>query len=195
MIIKSAEYVKGATKVSDFPKEERVEFVFCGRSNVGKSSFINMICNRKALAKTSSKPGKTRVLNIFSINDDIYFVDIPGYGYANVNKEQIKSFGIMVEDYFKNSKNLACAFLLVDSRHEPTKDDVTMLEYFRYYHINYAIVLTKCDQVSNNKMFSNLKAIKNKLNLTSDDDIILASNMDRRGIEDTYKVIEKYMNM
>lgn len=194
MIIKTSEYVKGATKVSDFPKEERVEFVFCGRSNVGKSSFINMICNRKALAKTSSKPGKTRVLNIFSINDDIYFVDIPGYGYANVNKEQIKSFGIMVEDYFKNSKNLACAFLLVDSRHSPTKDDITMLEYFRYYNINYCIVLTKCDQVSNNKMFSNLKEIKQKLNLTAEDDIIFASNMQKRGIEETLAVIEKYMN-
>lgn len=195
MIIKSADYVKGATKVSDFPKEERCEFVFCGRSNVGKSSFINMICNRKALAKTSSKPGKTRVLNIFAINSDIYFVDIPGYGYANVNKEQIKSFGIMVEDYFKNSKNLKCAFLLVDCRHEPTKDDVIMLDYLKFYNINYAIVLTKCDQVSNNKMFSNLKVIKNKLNLTSSDDIILASNMDKRGIDDTYKVIEKYMSM
>ena len=194
MIIKKAEYVKGATKVSQFPEEKRNEFVFCGRSNVGKSSFINMLCNRKALAKTSSKPGKTQVLNIFSINDDIYFVDVPGYGYANVNKEKLKEFGVILEGYFRDSKYLKCAFLLVDSRHEPTKDDCLMVDYFRYYNIPYCIIATKADQISNNQKFKNLKIIKEKLKLSNDDDIILTSSLKKTGIEETLNIIEKYMN-
>lgn len=193
MIIKSAEYVKGATKVSQFPTEEKPEFVFCGRSNVGKSSFINMLCNRKSLAKTSSKPGKTQVLNIFNINKSFYFVDVPGYGYAEVNKETLKSFAIMIEGYFRDSKNLKCAFLLVDSRHEPTKDDCNMYNYFKYYNIPCCVIATKSDQISVNKHFSSIKTIKQKLQMTPDDKVILTSAMKKKGIEEVLTEIESYL--
>ncbi|MGM9971335.1 MAG: ribosome biogenesis GTP-binding protein YihA/YsxC [Anaeroplasmataceae bacterium] len=193
MIIKSAEYVKGATKVSQFPTEKKPEFVFCGRSNVGKSSFINMLCNRKSLAKTSSKPGKTQVLNIFDINKSLYFVDVPGYGYAEVSKEVLKSFAVMIEGYFRDSENLKCAFLLVDSRHDPTKDDCNMYNYFKYYGIPCCVVATKCDQISVNKFQASIKAIRNKLQMDESDKVVLTSAMKKKGIDEILDIIEGYL--
>lgn len=195
MIIKSAQYVKGATKISQFPDVEKPEFVFCGRSNVGKSSFINMLCNRKALAKTSAKPGKTQVLNIFDINKNFYFVDVPGYGYAAVNKEMLKSFGVMIEGYFRDSKNLKCAFLLVDSRHEPTKDDCNMYNYFKYYNIPVCVIATKSDQISVNKHFSSIKTIRNKLQMTETDKVVLTSSVKKKGLDEVLDIIESYLSI
>lgn len=192
MKIVEASYVKSAPSVEAFP-EARPEFVFCGRSNVGKSSFINMLVERKNLARTSSKPGKTQLLNLYSINNEIYFVDVPGYGYANVSKDKLQEFAKIVNNYFKNSENLRCAFLLVDSRHEPTAQDCQMLEYFRYYSIPYAIVLTKTDTVGTTKIYANIKAIKNKLNLTDEDKIVLASVMKKKGREEAFEIIEGYL--
>ncbi len=192
MKILEASYVKSAPRVEDFP-ENRPEFVFCGRSNVGKSSFINMLVQRKGLAKTSSKPGKTQLLNLFSINKSIYFVDVPGYGYANVSKDKLAEFAKVVNGYFKNSKNLKCAFLLVDARHEPTGQDVEMLEYFRYYNIPYVIIATKVDTIGTTKVYSHIKVIKNKLKLTDNDIIIKASNVKGLGRDETLEIIDKYL--
>lgn len=192
MKIEEASYVKSAPNVDAFP-EDRAEFVFCGRSNVGKSSFINMLVERKNLARTSSKPGKTQLLNLYSINGSIYFVDVPGYGYAAVSKDKLQEFANVVNNYFKNSKNLKCAFLLVDSRHEPTAQDCQMLDYFRYYSIPYVIVVTKTDCVGTTKIYANVKAIKNKLKLSSEDKIVLASAMKRKGREETLEIIESYL--
>lgn len=192
MKITEASYVKSAPNVEAFP-EERAEFVFCGRSNVGKSSFINMLVERKNLARTSAKPGKTQLLNLYSINNSIYFVDVPGYGYANVSKDKLQEFAKIVNNYFKNSQNLKCAFLLVDSRHEPTAQDVQMLDYFRYYAIPYVIVLTKTDTVGTTKIYGNVKVIKAKLKLGEHDRIILASALKRKGRDEALQIIEGYL--
>ena len=194
MKITEASYVLSAPNVKSFP-EERMEFVFCGRSNVGKSSFINMLVERKNLARTSSKPGKTQLLNLYSINKMIYFVDVPGYGYANVSKEKLQEFANVVNDYFKNSRNLKRAFLLVDSRHEPTAQDCQMLEYFRHYNIPYTIVLTKTDCVGTTKIYANVKMIKYKLNLSNDDSIVLSSVMKKTGREEALNIIESYIEV
>ncbi|MDE7161319.1 MAG: ribosome biogenesis GTP-binding protein YihA/YsxC, partial [Anaeroplasmataceae bacterium] len=126
MVITKAEFITSAVKNSGLPEHDTAEFMFCGRSNVGKSSFINALTNRKKLAKTSSNPGKTQTLNVYYINDAIYFIDVPGYGYANVSKAVKASFGKMIEGYIKERKQLELVFLLVDFRHKPTQDDVMM---------------------------------------------------------------------
>ena len=126
MEIKKAEFVISAVNGNNLPKDGKAEFVFCGRSNVGKSSFINMLCNRKSLARTSSNPGKTQTLNIFSINDDFYFVDVPGYGFANVSKSIKASFAKMIETYIKKREELQMVFLLIDFRHKPSVEDQQM---------------------------------------------------------------------
>ena len=142
MIIKSANYVIGGTKISHFPTDNLPEVLFVGRSNVGKSSFINALCN-KTIARTSSNPGKTQVINFFMINDSFYFVDVPGYGYARVSKTKIEEFGKMIENYITNRVNLKAVFLLVDFKVGPTKDDILMYEFLKFYnkkiYLNYTL--------------------------------------------------------
>lgn len=192
MIISDAKYVISAPDVEHFPAQ-LPEFVFCGRSNVGKSSFINMILNRKNLARTSSKPGKTQLLNLYLINNSIYFVDVPGYGYANVSKSQLELFAKRVNGYFRDSKNLKCAFLLVDARHDPTKLDIQMVEYCKNYQIPFVIVMTKSDGVGTTKIYSRIKATKQVLGLTVDDKIIVSSTLKKMGIEEAHEIIESYL--
>ena len=131
MEIKKAEFVTSAVKNDQLPEHDGAEFMFCGRSNVGKSSFINMLTNRKKLAHTSSNPGKTQTLNVYSINDSFYFIDVPGYGYARVSRSVKATFGKMIEEYVSSRKQLKMVFLLVDFRHKPTEDDVIMYEYLK----------------------------------------------------------------
>ena len=147
MIIKKSEFIKSAVDLKSLPEDIRTEIMFCGRSNVGKSSFINMITNRKSLARTSSNPGKTQTLNFYLINDLFYFVDVPGYGYANVSKAIKETFGKMIESYVKNRENLKLAFLLVDFRHKPTEDDCLMYNFLKYYNVNVCVIATKCDKI------------------------------------------------
>jgi GTP-binding protein len=192
MIIKDAKYITSAPDVAHFP-ESLPEFVFCGRSNVGKSSFINMILNRNNLARTSSKPGKTQLLNLFLINNSFYFVDVPGYGYANVSKEQMGLFAKRVNGYFRDSKNLKCAFLLVDSRHDPTSQDIQMLEYCKEYNIPHVIVMTKSDGVGTTKIYARVKATREVLGLDKDDKIIVSSTLKKKGIKEAFEVIESYL--
>jgi len=193
MVIKKAEFVTSAVNLKGMPEDGKVEFMFCGRSNVGKSSFINMLLNRKNLARTSSKPGKTQTLNIFNINDDFYFVDVPGYGYANVSKSVKQSFGKMIEEYVKKSENLKMVFLLVDYRHKPTEDDVLMYDFLKYYNIDVTIIATKYDKVSKNGRVKQDKLIKDTLKLGEDGMFIPFSTITKKGKEDVYSIIEEIL--
>jgi GTP-binding protein len=152
MKIISAEFVNSVTDLSQLPAPHLPEIVFIGRSNVGKSSLINKLCNKSKLAKTSSIPGRTRLLNYYLINEEFYFVDLPGYGYAKV-PEQIKTgWRRLVESYISTRKNIKLVFELMDSRHDPTYLDQLMINWLEYYELEYAIVLTKADKISANKM-------------------------------------------
>lgn len=190
MIIKKADFVLSGTKMEHFPNENLKEILFCGRSNVGKSSFINALVNRKNLARTSSNPGKTQTLNFYLINEAFYLVDCPGYGYAKVSKTMKEAFGKMIENYLINRKNLCYAFLLVDYRHEPTNDDKTMCDFLRHYNIPICIIATKKDKLKNSELIKNKKAIFNKLGL-KDEMFIATSSETKEGILETLSFIEK----
>lgn len=191
MKITSAEFVLSGTKTIHFPTDNLPEVLFCGRSNVGKSSFINALVNRKALARTSSNPGKTQTVNFFKINNNFYLVDVPGYGYARVSKGMKESFGKMIEEYLTKRANLRKAFLLVDYRHEPTQDDVLMYEFLKYYNIPVCVIATKMDKLKNSELVKNKKAIIAKLKLKEGDEFVATSSETKKGIEETLNIIEK----
>lgn len=152
MKIKSAEFIDSIYDLRTLPSSVLSEFVFVGRSNVGKSSLINTICNKKRLAKIGSVPGKTRQLNYFLINEEYYLVDLPGYGYAKVPEQIRAGWRKLVEDYISERENVNMVFVLIDARHEPTYLDELMVSWLEYYEIPFAVVLTKADKISKNKM-------------------------------------------
>ena len=195
MEIKNAEFVTSAVDLNGLPTDEKVEFMFCGRSNVGKSSFINMLTNRKALARTSSNPGKTQTLNFFLINNDFYFVDVPGYGYARVSKSIKEKFGRMIEDYVKNRENLKMVFLLVDFRHKPSEDDVLMYNFLKYYHLPVTVIATKSDKIKNSERSKCKAQIKETLNLVDTDRFIITSSEKKEGIGLVYNVLDEITNL
>lgn len=195
MEIKNAEFVTSAVDLNGLPTDEKVEFMFCGRSNVGKSSFINMLTNRKALARTSSNPGKTQTLNFFLINNDFYFVDVPGYGYARVSKSIKETFGRMIEDYVKNRENLKMVFLLVDFRHKPSEDDVLMYNFLKYYHLPVTVIATKSDKIKNSERTKCKAQIKETLNLVDTDRFIITSSEKKEGIGLVYNVLDEITNL
>ena len=187
----NAKFIISAEKLSQCPNFTLAEFPLLGRSNVGKSSFINMLVNRKSLARTSSNPGKTQTLNIFLINEEFYFVDVPGYGYANVSKSIKASFAKMIETYIKKREELKMAFLLLDYRHKPTADDISMYQFLKYYGVPTTIILTKADKLSNNEKAKNKKMIIEALEKADEDIIIETSVLKKIGIKDTLDVIER----
>ena len=191
MIIKSAEFNISAVKSDGCPEPNLGEVMFCGRSNVGKSSFINMLVNRKNLARTSSNPGKTQTLNFFLINNEFYFVDVPGYGYAKVSKSVKATFGKMIEDYLKNREALKAVFLLVDFRHKPSEDDVLMYDFLKYYNKRVYVIATKSDKVKNSERRKNKETIINTLNLQEGDRLIITSSEKREGLFDVYKILDE----
>ena len=193
MIIKKAEYITSGTKAMHIPNLGVPEFVLMGRSNVGKSSFINAIVNRKNMAYTSSKPGKTITLNFYNINDAFMLVDVPGYGYAQRLVHDRLAYGKMIEDYLGKSKHLKAVFLVVDSRHEPTSDDVLMYQFLKHLEQSVVIIATKTDKISITELQKSLKAIKKKLELTTEDKIIPVSSETKVGIEDVHTFIESYL--
>jgi len=162
MQIKNAEFVISNTDVSKAPQEPLPEYAFIGRSNVGKSSLINMLTNRKKLAKTSGTPGKTQLINHFKINDEWFLVDLPGYGYAKTSKSSRKKFQKLITDYFLQRKNLVNAFVLVDARHEPQKIDMEFMRWLGEHGIPFSIVFTKADKLSSNELGKNLKRYQKK---------------------------------
>lgn len=181
-----------AVRISQYPDDKKNEFLILGRSNVGKSSFINTIINRKNMAKTSSKPGKTQTINFYHINSQFYIVDVPGYGYAQTSKKQIEKFGIMIEEYLKNRQNLKHVFLLVDFRHKPIEDDVLMYKFLKYYNLPVTIVTTKFDKVNRSLRDKQNDLIKKTLMPALGDEIINFSSVTKLGKERVYDIIENY---
>lgn len=162
MVIKSAKYLTSAVKKEDFLSDKK-EVAFVGRSNVGKSSLINALTGQKKLAKTSSTPGLTKMVNYFLINDEFYFVDLPGYGYSKTGKSHVKIWSSLIEDYFLLSKTLRLVFILVDIRHKPTELDEAMLKFLFYHNIPCKIIATKCDKVAKSKIGVSLQNIATSL--------------------------------
>lgn len=181
-----------AVRRSQYPIDNKNEFLLVGRSNVGKSSFINTLIERKNFARTSSKPGKTQTLNFYKVNDCFYLVDVPGYGYASVSKDTQKKFGLMIEEYLKERKNLKHVFLLIDYRHKPTEDDLLMYEFLKYYNLDITIVATKYDKVGKISRIKQDKLIKDTLKLSSDDEVITFSTVTKKGRSEVLSIIEGY---
>lgn len=179
-----------AVRRSQYPEDGLPEFIMLGRSNVGKSSFMNTIVNRKNLARISSRPGKTSTLNFYNVDKQFYLVDVPGYGYADTSKEEIRKFGLMVEEYLEKRENLKRVFLLIDFRHKPTNDDVIMYNFLKHYQIPVTIVATKADKVSSRDKDKNIKVIKETLDLVVGDNLILFSSMSKLGREEVISTIE-----
>jgi GTP-binding protein len=173
--IKNAAYVKGVFKVADVPKDPFPEVAFAGRSNVGKSSVLNKLANIRNLAKISSTPGKTRQINFFLINENLYFVDLPGYGYAKVSKSMKQGWGRLVEEYLKKSRDLKGVVLLIDARHEPFEADLQLLEWLDYYQRKKLVVLTKTDKLSRSALLLNVKNTSEILNLDSDSFVLFSA--------------------
>ncbi len=190
MTIKSADLEILATRRSQYPEGYDTEFLLVGRSNVGKSSFINTLLNRKNLAHTSSKPGKTQTLNFYRINNQFYIIDVPGYGYANVDKKTQSKFGMMIEEYLQKREQLKRVFLLVDFRLKPTEDDLLMYNFLKYYNIPVTIVATKADKVGGSKKEKCLKQIMDTIDLVVGDDIIVFSSTTKLGREEVLKKME-----
>lgn len=178
-----------AVRKSQYPEDNKCEFLLVGRSNVGKSSFINTLINRKNFARTSATPGKTQTLNFFLINDEFYIVDVPGYGFARVSKKLKNKFGMIIEDYLESRHNLRNVFMLVDFRHKPTSDDVMMYNFLKYYNIPVTIVATKADKVKKNMYDKNKNFITKEFGI-SDNDIILFSTITKVGKEEILNKIE-----
>ena len=156
MVIKDANLEIIATRRSQYPMEGKPEFLLVGRSNVGKSSFINAILSRKNLAYTSAKPGKTQTLNFYNVNNSFYLIDVPGYGYASVDKKTQNKFGMMIEEYLAKRSELKRVFMLIDFRHKPTEDDMLMYNFLKYYNLPVTIIATKADKIGGSKKQKNL---------------------------------------
>ena len=179
-----------AVRRSQYPEDKKSEFLLVGRSNVGKSSFINTLIERKNFARTSSKPGKTQTLNFYKVNDAFYLVDVPGYGYASVSKDTQKKFGLMIEEYLKSRENLKHVFMLIDYRHKPTEGDVLMYEFLKYYNLDITIVATKYDKVSKNGRIKQDKLIKDTLKF-DDNEFITFSTVTKKGRTEVLSIIEE----
>lgn len=192
--VKQSEYLLSAAWKSQWPDESLPEICLAGRSNVGKSSFINAMCNRKALAHVSSTPGKTRTLNFYNINNELRFVDVPGYGYAKVNDKVNLQFGEMMETYISERKNLKAMILLVDLRHNPTADDISMYEFVKYYDVPVILVATKEDKVKRSDIKKNENKIKEKLNFRDEDVLIRFSSLKKLNVERVWEEILKKIN-
>lgn len=193
MVIKnvSLETVCGIT--STIPDNAHIEFAFAGKSNVGKSSLINGLMNRKSLARTSAQPGKTQTINFYNVNDQLYFVDLPGYGYAKANEEEKARWGRMVENYLHSSKQLKVVFLLVDIRHEPTGNDKLMYDWILNQGFAPVIIATKLDKIKRSQVPKHIKMIKEGLKVVKNTVIIPYSAITKQGREEIYTLLDSYL--
>lgn len=185
----NADILLSAANKSHYPQDEIPEVALAGRSNVGKSSFINTLLNRKNLARTSGKPGKTQLLNFFNVDDKLRLVDVPGYGYARVSKKEREKWGRMIEEYLTSRENLKAVVSLVDFRHEPSADDVQMYEFLKYYEIPVILVATKADKIPRGKWNKHESMIKKKLDFDTSDSFIIFSSVTREGLEKSWDEI------
>ncbi|MBH8603653.1 ribosome biogenesis GTP-binding protein YihA/YsxC [Thermoactinomyces sp. CICC 10522] len=191
MLVKKAEFVISAVKPAQYPEDALPEIALAGRSNVGKSSLINCLIQRKNLARTSSKPGKTQTINFYRINDQLYFADVPGYGFARVPKSVRQSWGKMMETYLTGRETLKGVIQVVDLRHPPTADDQNMYQYLKHFGIPVIVVATKADKISRGKWQKHLKAVREGLELHQGDPLLLFSSETAYGKEQLWKEIEK----
>lgn len=190
MVIKDANLEVIATRRSQYPMEGKPEFLLVGRSNVGKSSFINSILSRKNLAYTSAKPGKTQTLNFYNVNNSFYLIDVPGYGYASVDKKTQNKFGMMIEEYLAKRTELKRVFMLIDFRHKPTEDDMLMYNFLKYYNLPVTVIATKADKIGGSKKQKNLKDILDTIDLVVGDDMVVFSSVTKLGVKEVLKKIE-----
>ena len=195
MIIKDANLDVMATRRSQYPDDLKPEFLLVGRSNVGKSSFINCVLGRKNLAYTSATPGKTQTLNFYGVNDSFYLIDVPGYGYASIDKKTQAKFGMMIEEYLEKREQLKRVFLLIDFRINPTEDDLLMYNFLKYYNLPVTVIATKADKVGGSKKQKNLKIIMDTLDLVIGDDLVVFSSITRLGVKEVLKKIEDLVDV
>ncbi|MFD1705595.1 ribosome biogenesis GTP-binding protein YihA/YsxC [Siminovitchia sediminis] len=193
MKVNNAEMVISAVKPEQYPDDGLPEFALAGRSNVGKSSFINKMINRKSLARTSSKPGKTQTLNFYKIEESLFFVDVPGYGFAKVSKKEREAWGRMIETYLTTRKELRAVLLIVDLRHPPTEDDVMMYDFLKYYEIPCIVIATKADKIPKGKWAKHVKITKETLDLDPADEIVTFSSETGEGKDLSWKILGKYL--
>lgn len=193
MKVTSSDIVISAVKPEQYPDTTLPEFALAGRSNVGKSSFINKMLGRKGLARISSKPGKTQTLNFYLINEIIHFVDVPGYGYAKVSKKEREAWGRMIETYFTTRQQLRAVVLIVDLRHPPTADDRMMYDFLKHYDIPCIIIATKADKIPKGKWQKHLKVTKETLELEKSDHIVLFSSETGLGKDEVWSIMGQYM--
>ncbi len=193
MKITSVNLVVSAVRRSQYPTDEKPEYLLVGRSNVGKSSFINTLINRKNYARTSATPGKTQTINFYLVNEEFYLVDAPGYGFAALSRKKQKKFGLMMEDYLQNRPNLKQVFLLIDFRHKPTNDDLMMYNFLKHYKIPVTVVATKTDKVGITMHQKQRNAILSDLDVVVGDDFIMFSNVTKLGKSEIYQKIERTM--
>ena len=194
MVIKnvSLETVCGIT--STLPENDKIEIAFAGKSNVGKSSLINALMNRKSLARTSAQPGKTQTINYYNINDELYFVDLPGYGFAKVDEQTKIKWGKMIENYLGTSKQLKAVFLLIDIRHEPGANDKMMYEWILHQGYQHIIIATKLDKINRSQIQKQVKLIKTALKTEKDTIVIPFSSQTKQGRDEIYGLIDQFLS-
>jgi ribosome biogenesis GTP-binding protein YsxC/EngB len=195
MKIISAEFIKSAVWPPQYPPATMPEIAFVGRSNVGKSSLINTLVGRKNLAKTSNTPGRTQLINFFTINEKISFVDLPGYGFAKVPQSVKKNWGEMVEAYLKERQSLALVIFILDIRRDPSEDDLSLRDWLEHYRIPYLYVLTKTDKLSNNQAINQYSKIERDLHVEAEKGIILFSAKTEQGKNDIWQALEDHLRL
>lgn len=195
MEVHNVELTISAVRPEQYPQDNLPEIALAGRSNVGKSSLINTLINRKKLARTSSQPGKTQTLNFYNVEHQLNFVDVPGYGYARASKQDREKWGAMIEEYFTQRQQLAGVISLVDSRHAPTQLDQQMIEFIHYYQFPLLVVGTKIDKIPRSRRNQSESVIRKTLQLAADDQLVLFSAMDRTGKDDVWRWIEQQCNL
>lgn len=195
MKVNHVEFIISAVGPKQYPEDGLPEIALAGRSNVGKSSLINSLINRKNLARTSSKPGKTQTLNFYRIENVFHFVDLPGYGFAQVSRVEKEKWGKMIEEYLTHRKELRLVILLVDIRHPPSKDDQAMYNWLLHYRIPIMVVATKADKISKNQLQKHLKIIKDTLGLAPEIPLIAHSSETKVGKEEIWKTIDQTLGL
>jgi len=195
MEVRNVSLAAVGVKMSQYPTDHKPEVAFVGKSNVGKSTLINAMVGRKALARTSSQPGKTRTINFYDVENLMYIVDVPGYGYAKAPKTEIEKWGRMIEEYLQEREELKSIVMLIDIRHEPGANDVIMYDWLKHYGYDIIIAATKSDKIKRSQIQKNLSVIRKTLNLDKDDVLIPFSGTEKNGVKELWDVIEKVVDI